>query len=88
MTIRVTDGDCLQQYRFALETADFYICRTCGSYLGAVLEDGTGAWSTVNLRLSDLDLKGRPASYSDEDTAARIARRKRLWTPTKVIIGA
>lgn len=85
--IRAIDTQQLQKYRFALKTADFYLCRTCGSYLGAVLEDETGAWATINLRLADTEFRSKPASYGAEDTAARIERRRRLWTPAKIILG-
>lgn len=82
--IRVREPHVLQQYRFALRTADFYLCRMCGAYLGAVLSHDSRAWSTVNLRLTTLDVAEAPASYGAEDTAARIERRKRVWTPTEL----
>lgn len=85
--IRVTDERQLHKYRFALRTADFYICRVCGAYLGAVLADHDGTWSTVNLRLSNLAVDEVPANYGGEDGAGRIARRKRVWTPTAVVTG-
>lgn len=85
LTIRVRDERQLQKYRFGLGTADFYICRTCGAYLGAVLSDPDGAWATVNLRLSGLVVGERAVSYAAESAAGeRIARRKRVWTPTRV----
>ena len=77
----------LQKYRFALRTADFYICRVCGAYLGAVLSDQEGTWSTVNLRLSGLTVDEETAHYGAEDTIDRVTRRKRIWTPTKIDIG-
>jgi hypothetical protein len=85
--IRIADKDHLRCYRFALRTADFYICRECGCYLGAILTDAEGAWSTVNLRLAGLVFKAEIASYGAEDTNARISRRKRVWTPTTIISG-
>ena len=87
MRIEVRDPTKLQKYRFALMTADFYICRVCGAYLGAVLSDDEGAWSTVNLRLSALEAEEERASYGGEDIDDRIARRKRVWTPTTILIG-
>jgi hypothetical protein len=84
-TVTVKDAAQLQRYRFALRTADFYICRTCGAYVGAVISDRDGAWSTLNLRLTDLhDAAERPASYGAEQTADRVERRKKHWTPTRV----
>ena len=88
MVIRIAVGGNLHKYRFALRTADFYICRTCGTYLGAVLSDADGIWSTVNLRLSAVNFAAEPVSYGGEDEAVRIARRKRVWTPTRIIVAA
>ena len=86
--IRVQDVQRLYKYRFALRTADFYICTTCGAYLGAVLADDTGTWSTLNLRLTALSIEEEVASYGAEDADDRIDRRKRLWTPTEIHMGA
>lgn len=86
--IRIAKQDHLQRYRFALRTADFFICRVCGCYIGAILADGDGTWSTVNLRLSGLALNAEIARYGAEDTIARISRRKLVWTPTTIIAGA
>lgn len=87
--IRVAEEQHLQRYRFALRTADFYICTVCGAYLAAVLTRHGGTWSTVNLRLTDLDVEQEVASYGSEDIDGRIARRERMWTPTTIqmIIG-
>lgn len=85
--IRVSDEQHLQTYRFALRTADFYICTICGAYLGAVLATDGGTWSTVNLRLTNLNVSEEAASYGAEDTRDRIERRKRVWTPTRIQIG-
>ena len=87
VTIRLMDELYLQKYRFALRTADFYICRVCGAYLGAVLSDQEGTWSTVNLRLSGLTVDEETAHYGAEDTIDRVTWRKRIWTPTKIDIG-
>jgi hypothetical protein len=84
VTIDVADARALSRYRFALRTADFFVCRVCGAYLGAVLIENDDAWSTVNLRLSELTADEQPASYGAEDEAQRVARRKRTWTPTKI----
>ena len=85
--IRIQDEQRLHEYRFALRTADFYICTTCGAYLGAVLADDTGIWSTLNLRLTPLSVEEEVASYGTEDTNDRISRRKRVWTPTRIDSG-
>ena len=74
----------LHRYRFALKTADFYVCRVCGAYAGAVLSDREGCWSTLNLRLTDLEVDQATASYGAEETSERVTRRKRVWTPTEL----
>lgn len=49
ITIRIEDERYLQKYHFGLRTADFYICRVCGTCLGAVLSDEDGAWTISGL---------------------------------------
>ena len=83
-TIRIRNERQTQKYRFGLRTADFYICRVCGVYLGAVLTDKDRMWSTVNLRLAGLVVREKSASYELEDTSDRVARRKQAWTPTTI----
>ena len=85
--ICIGDVKKLQKYKFALKTADFYICRECGAYLGAVLSDQDGTWSTVNLRLIKSPIISEIANYGVENTSERIERRKRVWTPTVVTDG-
>ena len=86
VTISVEDSGQLHRYRFALKTADFFICKTCGTYLGAVLNDPDGCWSTVNLRLSDLaEIPESASSYGAENAESRISRRKVVWTPTHIV---
>lgn len=85
--IRIADERNTHKYRFALGTADFYICRVCGGYLAAVLSDDEGTWSTVNLRMTGLDVPEESTSYGREDEAGRIERRKHVWTPTRIVAG-
>ena len=55
----------------------------CGAYAGAVLSDREGCWSSLNLRLTDLEVDQATASYGAEETSERVTRRKRVWTPTE-----
>jgi len=86
-SIRVREEKLLQRYRFALRTADFLICTICGVYLGAVLAEDDGTWSTINLRLTELTPGEEVASYGAEDSHQRIERRRRVWTPTVIETG-
>jgi hypothetical protein len=85
MRIAVRDEAKLSRYRFALKTADFLLCRECGVYIGALMEDGGRMWFTVNVnsfreRPGD-DVAIVPHDFDGEDVAGRIARRKEKWTP-------
>ena len=85
-TIRIRDEQFLERYLFALKTAEFFICRTCGAYIGAVLSDRDQMWSTLNLRLTPLHFLAESAvSYGAEQADDRVARRKDVWTPTVVV---
>ena len=79
------DGYALRRYRFGLATADFLVCRTCGAYAGAMLETPRGRFGIVNTRLLQPRPDGLAAAaavtYDGEDSAGRIARRERRWTP-------
>ena len=83
-TIRINHPNELQKYRFALQTADFFVCRTCGAYIGAVMSESGKHWSTLNLRLSGLNPATISASYGHEEAPNRILRRQRHWTPTNI----
>lgn len=75
----------LQRYRFALQPTDFLICRNCGVYIGAVMEDGGRQFATLNTRairtLDGLLPTARPAEYGKESAEERRWRRIGLWTP-------
>ncbi len=83
--ITVRDPAKLSRYRFGLKTADFLICRDCGVYIGALTEDGGKMWFTVNANSFDdrppPDIPAVPRNFDGEDVPARIARRKKTWTP-------
>lgn len=78
----------LKRYRFGLRTADFLICRHCGVYLGALLNDGTRAFATININCLDESASftkpASPVDFAGEDTAVRRERRKTHWTPAVV----
>lgn len=77
----------VERYRFAMRTADFLICRTCGVYFAAVIGMGDRMFSTMNvagLGMADfMALEPGPYDYGDETQAERIARRNTRWTPTR-----
>lgn len=85
-TIGALAGD-VNRYRFALRTADFLTCKTCGVYIAAVMGEGDSIRSTLNvvgLRMEDfLSVDEAPMEYGAETTEDRIARRLQKWTPTR-----
>src|ERR1700749_854666 len=46
--LTVRDDALLQRYRFGLSTADFLICRQCGAFIGALMDEGGKPYITVN----------------------------------------
>ena len=78
-------GD-IVRYRFGTKSCDFIICRHCGVYLGAVMEDDeTPGFSTTQIKhFEDRALftkTARHPDYDDEPLTNRLTRRRRNWTP-------
>lgn len=89
--IRVTDKAALLRYRFGLGTADYLVCARCGVYLAAVMEEGGRAWAVLNVNAfadrAAFAGAATPMVYDREDEAQRRARRRKLWTPARIIEG-
>ncbi|GJL95713.1 MAG: hypothetical protein DHS20C05_21180 [Hyphococcus sp.] len=87
MTIIEASPEDVNRYTFALRTADFLTCKTCGVYVAAVMGKGDRIVSTINvagLRIEAfLDIEEVPMEYGEETTDERIARRYKKWTPTR-----
>ncbi len=79
-------ADDVSRYTFALRTADFLICKTCGVYIAAVMGEGDRVVSTLNvvgLRMKEFqDIEEAPMVFEEETTESRIERRFAKWTPT------
>ena len=79
------DPNQLQRYRFALQTADFLLCRRCGVYIGALIESDGASYGIVNTHALDAappDMAAVGAiSYDGEDVGGRVSRRVERWTP-------
>jgi hypothetical protein len=90
--IDVRDSSELTRYVFGLATSEFFVCRKCGAYAGAVLSEAGGAWAVLNANLltdqSVLPREVASASYGSETAESRSARRRQQWTPAVVKLGA
>lgn len=82
----------LHRYRFGLKTADYLLCATCGSYIGAVQEEPEGLISVINVGGLDVPafrgIVADPVSYDGEAVVERLARRRTYWMPATIEFGA
>ena len=87
--IRARDATVLARYRFGLATADYLVCARCGVYLAAVMEEAGRGYAVVNVNAfaDGAAFAGRatPMVYDHEDEAGRRARRRKLWTPARIV---
>lgn len=89
--LTVADATQLQHYRFGLGVTDFLICRRCGVYVLALSEIDGGRYAVVNANVLECrpEMTGAvlPMEYGKEDEAARLKRRKLIWTKVTVFDG-
>lgn len=85
IAFRMRDEALVQRYRFGLKTADFLICRACGVFIAAVMEEDGRHYATVNANAfrppPRHDLAGAANDFGGEDVGGRTARRAAKWTP-------
>jgi len=88
--ITTATPEALVRYRFGLQTADYLVCRTCGTYVAAVQDDGGRQIAVINAAGLDIEAfrgrAGEPVSYDGEAAADRRARRRTYWMPIQVRI--
>ena len=84
----LTLGSETHRYRFGTKSTDFLLCGRCGVYVGALAELDGRTFATLNLNAFDNprpDLKAAPVNYEGEDKQAKATRRRRKWTPTRLV---
>jgi hypothetical protein len=90
LSFHVGENDCLQHYRFGLRTANFLVCRRCGSYLGAQIRTAHGCFGIVNTLALTPPAVELPlavvADYGSESAMQRVTRREQKWTPLARLI--
>ena len=80
----IADPAKLNSYRFASHSAEFLLCRDCGTYIAAVIDTPRGRFATlnVNVLVPALDVPAAtPVTYDAETPVQKRARRERNWTP-------
>ncbi len=91
LTIKVADQARLSRYIFEYRTAEFFICRECGVYVGAsTLDENDRRAILIVDALDDRELFSRDpvvVSYDSEDPAQRIKRRSERWMPVAIEFG-
>jgi hypothetical protein len=79
----------ISRYRFGLGITDYLVCRTCGAYVGAVMEDEGRTIATLNVNALEIRDSFDPAPplhvYDGEDEQRRRSRRRKFWMPASVI---
>ena len=84
-------SDQIRRYRFGLRTADYLLCADCGTYIGAVQEDGERLISVINVGGLDVPefrgINADPVSYDGEAVPDRLTRRRTYWMPAALVFG-
>jgi hypothetical protein len=76
------------RYRFGTKTTDFLLCGRCGIYAGAVQELDGRTFATLNLNAFENphpELEAVRVSYEGEDSESKAERRRRKWTPARLV---
>jgi hypothetical protein len=91
LTISAPQG-ALSRYRFGLKITDYLLCKNCGVYVAAVMDDGGREIATLNVAAMRIDglceREALPARFDGETVEARRERRRRGWTPAHIVTSA
>ena len=91
LEIAVGDQTKLSRYRFGYGITDFLVCRDCGVYVGATMEDQENgrvlATCIVNTLELDQSRIKEPvvANYEAETSGSRLKRRRTRWMKAEFI---
>ena len=81
--VAIRDPSRITQYRFGTKTADFHVCANCGvvPLVTSTIDGRRYAVINVNTfeNVEPSLLHRASASFEDEETESRLARRKRYW---------
>ena len=91
LEIKITDETALNRYHLGLGITDFLVCRKCGVYVCATIEDEEIGGTLATLVVNTLDLDQSricepvAAIYDDESEDGRRARRRQRWMRAEFI---
>jgi hypothetical protein len=91
LEIAVGDQGKLSRYRFGHGITDFLVCRDCGVYVGATMEDEENdqvlATCIVNTLELDQSRIKEPvvAHYEEETPGSRLERRRTRWMKAEFV---
>jgi hypothetical protein len=83
LTVTVQDPSRVSRYAFGTGTAEFHICARCGVVPVVTSRIDGRLYAVVSVNAFDgvdpARIRRAPMSLDDEDTGARLARRRRNW---------
>ena len=91
LTINVADQARLSRYTFEYGTAEYFICRECGVYVGASTLDEHNRRAIIVVDVLDdrrlFSQEPVAVSYDSEDRNQRLKRRSERWMPVSIQLG-
>ena len=79
----VRDESTISKYRFGTESADFYVCSSCGVVPFVISTIDNHLYAVVNVntfeRIDPSSFVRATTNFDGEDTGSRLERRKRNW---------
>lgn len=79
------DASKVSKYRFGTQTAEFYVCSSCGAVPFVTSDIDSHLYAVVNVNTFDgvdpNSLARAAADFEGESTGSRLARRKQRWIP-------
>lgn len=83
LRVALKDPSLVSRYAFGTKTAEFHICARCGivPVVTSRIDDRLYAVVSVNAfeGIDPAMIRRAPADFGGEETASRLARRKRNW---------
>ncbi|HZW88024.1 MAG TPA: hypothetical protein VFF12_03010 [Myxococcaceae bacterium] len=77
-------------YRFGTGMTEFWVCPTCGVYVGGYIEANGQGRAVVNTRALDArdEFTQAPSAmdYGQETREGRVERRLRVWSPARIVL--